>query len=56
MLQSLVSNLLRVESETFTFTMNETIPVLFVAGVVSTLLIGAFIAFAALSILRGKKD
>ena len=56
MLQSLVSNLLRVESETFAFTMNETIPVLLGAGVVSTFLIGSFIAFAAFSILRGKKD
>jgi hypothetical protein len=56
MTQSTFASLLQVESETMTITMNETIPVLLVSGVISTLLIGAFIAFAAVSILAGKKD
>lgn len=56
MTRSLLSSLLQAESENLTITMNETIPLLLVAGVVSTVLIGAFIAFAALSILPNKKD
>ena len=56
MIQSIFSSLLQAESENMTITMNETIPLLLVAGVVSTVLIGAFIAFAALSILPNKKD
>jgi hypothetical protein len=56
MSELIFSSLLQAESENITITMNETIPLLFVAGVVSTALIGAFIAFAALSILPNKKD
>lgn len=48
--------LLQAESENLTITMNETIPLLIVAGVVSTVLIGAFIVFAAASILPTKKN
>jgi hypothetical protein len=47
---------LQAESGTITITMNETIPVLLVTGVITTLLIGAFIAFAAVSILAGNRD
>ncbi|CAB4570704.1 unannotated protein [freshwater metagenome] len=55
MTRSLLSSLLQAESENLTITMNETIPILLVAGVVSTALIGAFIVFAAVSIFPTKK-
>ncbi|MTA90371.1 MAG: hypothetical protein F2536_05620 [Actinobacteria bacterium] len=55
MTQASFSSLLQSGSENLTITMNETIPLLVVAGVVSTALIGAFIAFAAISIFSSNK-
>lgn len=47
--------LLQAESETLTVTMNETIPVLLVAGVATTGLIVAFIVSSIISLIPSKK-
>lgn len=44
------------ESETIAITMNETIPVLLVAGLITTVLISYFIAFVVLSMGTSKTN